>query len=715
MSIEEIRYLQRREERPPIFPRHRIRIEHVRDGHMREADQTESDAPAEAESKAAGILVSPGTELCRIEHEHRRNRREVELVKERVQDVARILDVVGSLGLRAPGIDPGQEPLSDRGLRSRCVLKSRVEPCSHDAGQPFAAGMGSWSGPPTRRTVPAGTASRERGSRSASRSSTGRAGGWRSRRRGRARRSRFLPGRTVGRAHRPTSRSVQVHSAATRGSPHIAVPSPPHISLPCAAHQSECGRTPPARGRHHEEEPSPMTPPETVSTTTSGDAHATAPITRTFGPQGPTLGDLSDAYLQDYLVRQFRSHSTARGRTAHLVAFFGRDARAATLTTYQIRQYQLTRRAAGAATGTINRETSALHRMCTLAVHWGWLDTVPGFPDRLRENPPRQGFFEHPEYLAVRAHLPAPWQDILDLAYYSGWRKNEILGLTWDEIDEAGGVIRLSPGRSKTLVGRILPISPPIADALARRRARRDPDSLLVFHRDGIPVRRWRTAWRTACQAAGVPTRFLHDCRRTAARNLIRANVPERVAMLLTGHKSRAIFDRYNIIHERNCSRPGTNSSSISRNRHRRYQPASGPTRPDPPPRAPHHPSTSCDAAPRKGARPPANGASVGAWLGSGLDPEHGSILHVRGHVQAGISILPAPDGTFIHPRAVEPTKLSSSHNRPAPEAVTSAPADAQPTGAPTFRAFLRHRSTLMLFFARRIRCTCRASACRDR
>ena len=178
-----------------------------------------------------------------------------------------------------------------------------------------------------------------------------------------------------------------------------------------------------------------MTPPETGSTTTPGDAHATAPLTCTFGPQGPTLGDLIDAYLQDYQVRQFRSVSTARGRTAHLAAFFGRNARAAALTTYQIRQYQLARRAAGAATGTINRETSALHRMGTLAVHWGWLDTVPGFPDRLRENPPRQGFFEHPEYLAVRAHLPAPWQDILDVAYYSGWRKNEILGLTWEEID----------------------------------------------------------------------------------------------------------------------------------------------------------------------------------------------------------------------------------------------------------------------------------------
>ena len=63
----------------------------------------------------------------------------------------------------------------------------------------------------------------------------------------------FLPGRKVGREHRPNSRSVSLHSAATRGSPHIAVPSPSQIPLPCRAHQSECGRTPPTRGRHHKE------------------------------------------------------------------------------------------------------------------------------------------------------------------------------------------------------------------------------------------------------------------------------------------------------------------------------------------------------------------------------------------------------------------------------------------------------------------------------
>ena len=47
-----------------------------------------------------------------------------------------------------------------------------------------------------------------------------------------------------------------------------------------------------------------------------------------------------------------------------------------------------------------------------------------------------------------------------------------------------------------------------------------------------------------------MPTHFLHDCHRTAARTLTRAGVPERVAMLLTWHTSRAIFDRDNIIHE---------------------------------------------------------------------------------------------------------------------------------------------------------------------
>ena len=73
----------------------------------------------------------------------------------------------------------------------------------------------------------------------------------------------------------------------------------------------------------------------------------------------------------------------------------------------------------------------------------------------------------------MRRHLPAPYQDVLDFAYYSGWRKREILGLEWREVDEAGGVIRLSPARSKTRTGRVLPMSGPIREVMARRRALR--------------------------------------------------------------------------------------------------------------------------------------------------------------------------------------------------------------------------------------------------
>jgi integrase len=107
--------------------------------------------------------------------------------------------------------------------------------------------------------------------------------------------------------------------------------------------------------------------------------------------------------------------------------------------------------------------------------------------------------------------------------------------------------------------------------------AHTDKTCPLVFHRGGKSLDSFYRVWRSACNTAEVPGRLLHDLRRTAIRNLVRAGVSEGVAMKMCGHKTRAVFDRYNVTSEKDLR----SAATLLGAHHRRLSRAGSPRRGD--------------------------------------------------------------------------------------------------------------------------------------
>lgn len=272
-----------------------------------------------------------------------------------------------------------------------------------------------------------------------------------------------------------------------------------------------------------------------------------------------TVDEMLDASLSAYCIARNLDRAAAppsmSSHSKPIRTAFG-AMRAAEVREEEIDRYVMERRRAGKAPATINRELQILQRAFRVAVGRKRLASAPMIP-RLRENNARRGFFEHRAFEALVAALPDDLKDFTRFAYITGWRKGEIASLKWSDVDREGGAIRLRPEASKNGHGRIVPIEIGLTEIVARRWAARTIDRgdrveivPWVFHRDGRPVAYIKKSWRSACRAAGLEGRLFHDLRRTAVRNMVRANVKEGPAMAISGHRTRAVFDRYNITSE---------------------------------------------------------------------------------------------------------------------------------------------------------------------
>jgi integrase len=257
--------------------------------------------------------------------------------------------------------------------------------------------------------------------------------------------------------------------------------------------------------------------------------------------------ELVSDYLSDYRINKKKTMGHAERYAENLKEEFG-GMRVPDITTSRIKGYIEKRMADKLTNASINRELSALKRMFSLAIKTTppKVPMVPYIP-MLKEDNVRKGFFEHDKYVALLKTLPDYLKPLLTFGYLTGWRFGEIVGLKWSQVNLKDGIVRLEPGETKNGKGRTLFLEPELVDLFKDLLRNRRLDCQLVFHRDGKKIGDFRNSWKKAFEQAKIPKMLFHDLRRSAVRNMVRAGIPETVAMAISGHQTRAVFDRYNI------------------------------------------------------------------------------------------------------------------------------------------------------------------------
>jgi integrase len=291
-----------------------------------------------------------------------------------------------------------------------------------------------------------------------------------------------------------------------------------------------------------------------------GQNRLTAPTTEV------RVGTLLDLVIADYKQTGNKTIAHVKGQIKNsLRPYFG-EMLAARVDSEEIERWirwrfaKRLRKAPGRQTlqpASINRELSVLRRAYQLGYERRpqLVEKIPPIK-KLGENNVRKGFVTPEQYRALLVELPGHLRGITCIAYHVANRKGELFNLEWLDVELDGNppVFTLWPGETKNSDGRTLPILPDeMMETLRQLKSERDqkwPKARHVFlNAEGKPLtyHMMRKVWDDACIRAGLPGLLFHDLRRSAVRNLRRAGVTQKVAREFSGHKTDAVFDRYNI------------------------------------------------------------------------------------------------------------------------------------------------------------------------
>jgi integrase len=264
------------------------------------------------------------------------------------------------------------------------------------------------------------------------------------------------------------------------------------------------------------------------------------------------LSELYADVLQDYRMNHYSSIDDLEDRwVKHLQPFFGHMA-AAEVTTDFCKRYIVQRQELGVADSTINRTLAALKRMFHLATECTppKVQFVPYIP-MLKENNVRTGFVETEARVRLEqacGRIGLWMLAVFEVGCTYGWRHGSLLKMRVKQIDANANAIRLEPGTTKNKKGLEVTMPRRVRELLMQCICGKKPEDYLFTRENGKRVKDFRGSWEKVCSEVGLPGLHFHDLRRTAARNMRRGHVAEKVAMEVGGWKTTSVFHRYAIV-----------------------------------------------------------------------------------------------------------------------------------------------------------------------